>query len=163
MLGRVTANIGMGLAAGFAGTVAMTAAQMVEMKITKREGSPMPAKAVEKVFHIEPESDQAEARLGTVVHFAYGTSWGAVRGLLHTLGLPPGRAMATHWTVVQSTEAVMLPSLKLTPPPTQWGGKQLAQDTLFHGIYAAATELAFEYLRRDLENDLSDHRFASGG
>ena len=153
MLGRLTADIGMGMAAGFAGTLAMTAAQMLEMKITGREASPMPAKAVEKVFALQPENKGAEARLGTLVHFAYGTSWGAVRGILHTLGLSPVQAMAGHWSVVQSTEAVMLPALKLTPPVTQWGGKQVAQDTLFHAVYAGATELAFEYLQRDLDRD----------
>lgn len=36
MVGKLAANIGIGLFAGVAGTAAMTASQMVEMRITKR-------------------------------------------------------------------------------------------------------------------------------
>jgi hypothetical protein len=150
MLGWIAANVGMGVAAGLAGTVAMTIAQTVEMKVTKREASPTPAKAVKKVFDIRPVDQKAESRLANLTHFAYGSSWGAVRGLLGAFGLQPGIATGVHLAAVQSTEYAMLPGLKLSPPVTKWGAKAVLTDNLFHVVYATATGLAFEWLRRDV-------------
>ncbi|MCA1699138.1 MAG: hypothetical protein LC790_09670 [Actinobacteria bacterium] len=35
---------------------------------------------------VQPRDEAGEARFSTVVHWSYGTSWGAVRGLLHAAG-----------------------------------------------------------------------------
>lgn len=48
LIGRSAARIGMGLAAGAVGTAAMTVAQTIEMKLTGREGSTVPADVVDE-------------------------------------------------------------------------------------------------------------------
>lgn len=47
-IAHVAAGIGIGILAGLAGTVVMTAAQMIEMKISGRKPSNTPYKAVKK-------------------------------------------------------------------------------------------------------------------
>lgn len=142
--GGVAAAIGRGMAAGLAGTAAMTALQRIEMAIEDREGSSAPAEAVEKVLDVQPESAAAEERLSQLTHWAYGTGWGAVRGLLAVAGLRGPAATAVHFAAVWGTALVMLPRLGLAPPVTEWGGKQIAKDALFHAVYAVATGQAYD-------------------
>ncbi|MHB1594740.1 MAG: hypothetical protein ACYCO9_21735 [Streptosporangiaceae bacterium] len=81
--GTVAAAIGVGLAAGVAGTAAMTVSSTIEMMIRGRPASSAPAQAASKVLGVEPR----KKRFGTIVHWIYGTSWGAVRGVLGVSGL----------------------------------------------------------------------------
>lgn len=142
-------TIGRGLAAGLAGTAVMTVAQQIEMKLSDRPPSTAPAEAVEKVFHLAPKpNDDAERRRASLVHFGYGTAWGGVRGLLAAVGLRGASATLAHLGLVMGAAAVMLPRLGLAPPVREWGGRQIAKDLLFHGLYAAATGLALGWLER---------------
>ena len=154
MIGKLAANVGVGLVAGLAGTTVMTAAQMAEMRLSKRPSSPTPAKAVEKVFSIRPVDEEAENRLNWVVHFGYGTTWGACRGLLGAFGLRGPAATALHWASVQSTEYLVVPRLGLAPPVTKWGAKAVFMDMAFHVIYAISAGLVFDTLHRDVEKGL---------
>lgn len=56
--GKIAMALGKGIIAGLAGTVAISIAQMIEMKITGREGSDAPAEAVNKVLNVDA-SDEA--------------------------------------------------------------------------------------------------------
>jgi hypothetical protein len=42
----------------------------------------------------------------------------------------------------------MLPALKVTPPLTEWGLKEVAIDVLHHLVYAGATGTAYSLLDR---------------
>lgn len=147
--GGVAEDIGKGLAAGLAGTAALTAVQRIEMMITGREGSNAPAEAVEEVLDLQPESEAAEERLGKLTHWAYGAGWGAVRGLLGAAGLKGPAATAVHFAAVWGTAMLMLPRLGLAPPVKEWGGKQIAKDAFFHAIYAVAAGQAYDQLDRN--------------
>ena len=81
-LGDVAANVGKGLLAGVVGTAVMTVSSTLEMKIRGRQGSSAPANAAAKVLGVEPKGEAEEARFSNLVHWSYGTSWGAVRGLI---------------------------------------------------------------------------------
>jgi hypothetical protein len=86
MLARLAANLGKGLAAGMVGTVGMTVSSTVEMKLRDRGSSSAPADAASKILDIERfTSEEAEQRFGQLVHWAYGTGWGAARGILGTM------------------------------------------------------------------------------
>lgn len=85
-LGDVASDFGKGLFAGVAGTAAMTVSSTLEMKLSGRAASETPAEAAEKVLDVEPEDDDAEARFSNLVHWGYGTAWGACGGFLS----PPG-------------------------------------------------------------------------
>lgn len=147
-LGNLAGSVGRGMAAGLVGTGVMTLVQMIEMKLQDREASTAPADAFEKVMGVKPRSESAEQRLTQVVHFAYGTGWGAVRGLLGGAGLPAALATPAHLGMVWGAAAVMLPRLDIAPPVRAWGAKGIAKDVMHHAVYAVATGLAYEWLER---------------
>lgn len=145
-IGRIPADVGVGLAAGLAGTVAMTVSSTVEMKLRKREGSDAPAQAASKVLGVEPTSEDVKTRFSTLVHWGYGTGWGAARGALAACGLRGAPAAAAHFAMVWGSEQVMLPALDVAPPATRWGVQEVAVDACHHLVYAAATSAAYELL-----------------
>lgn len=146
---RIARSIGRGLVAGLLGTAAMTVSSTVEAKLRDRAGSTAPADAAERVLGIDDfDSDAAEQRFSQLVHWGYGTAWGAARGLLRALGLGPRAATAAHFAVVYGGEQALLPALGVAPPATQWGAEEVGIDALHHTVYVLATATAFEWLRR---------------
>jgi hypothetical protein len=144
---KIAANVGKGLAAGLVGTAAMTVSSTLEAKLRGRNPSKAPAKAAEKVLGIgEFESPQAENRFSNLVHWGYGTGWGAVRGLLGSTPLPPKAATAAHGAAVWGQAVVMLPTLDVAPPINLWGKDEIAIDVFHHVVYATATGIAYEAL-----------------
>jgi hypothetical protein len=146
--GTLASDLGKGLISGAAGTALMTLAQTIEMRSTGREPSNAPAEAASKVVGIEARDEAAEERLNDLTHWAYGTGWGAARGLLAAAGLRGPWAAVAHLGLVWGTALVMLPKLGLAPPPREWGAKALAKDLGLHAVYALGSGLAFEYLDR---------------
>lgn len=144
--GGVASALGKGLASGAVGTAVLTAAQMIEMKLSGREPSSAPADAVEKVLGIEPKTEKDEQRLAQLTHWAYGSGLGATRGLLAAAGLKGPVATLAHFGIVWGAALVMLPALGIAPPATQWDKEQIAKDAGFHALYAVATGLAYDYL-----------------
>lgn len=147
-IGSLAGSIGRGLFAGAFGTAVMTASSTLEMKLSGREGSSAPATAAGKVLGVEPTDDDAKERFSNLVHFGYGTGWGAARGLIGYLGLRGPAAAAVHLGAVWGTELVMLPALDVSPPATEWGSKEVGIDWLHHAVYAVATSVAYEWLDR---------------
>jgi hypothetical protein len=147
-LGDVAGAVGKGLAAGAVGTAAMTVSSTLEARLRGRPPSTAPAKAAAKVLGVTPDSDAAAARFSTLVHWGYGTGWGAVRGLLAAAGLGPLAATTGHLASVWGSELVMLPTLGVAPPVQEWGAKEVAIDGFHHAVYAASTGLAYLLLDR---------------
>ena len=147
-LGDVAAAVGKGLFAGVAGTAAMTVSSTLEMKLRDRAASSTPARAAEKVLGVEPVDEKAEARFSNLVHWGYGTGWGAARGLISALGVSGPSATAAHLAAVWGSEQVMLPALDVAPPLTEWGAKEVAIDAFHHLVYATATGFAYAILDR---------------
>jgi hypothetical protein len=145
-LGNVASDFGKGIFAGVAGTAAMTLSSTLEMKVRGRPASSTPALAAAKVLGVEPVDEEAKARFSNLVHWGYGTVWGGVRGLLAAAGLSGPAATAAHFGAVWGSEQVMLPALKVTPPLTEWGMKEVAIDALHHLVYAGATGVAYSLL-----------------
>jgi hypothetical protein len=143
---QLAEDVGKGLVAGAVGTAAMTLSSTLEAKLRGREGSDAPANAAGKVLGVQPRDPEGAARFSNAVHWAYGTGWGSVRGLLAAFGQHGGRAAAEHFTLVWGTAQVMLPSLDVAPPPWKSGGEELAIDALHHAVYAGATGLAYELI-----------------
>jgi len=59
------------------------------MRLRGREASSAPADAAVKALGVAPTGDAEKARFSNMVHWAYGTPWGAVRGVLGTPGVVP--------------------------------------------------------------------------
>lgn len=147
-LGDTAAAVGKGLFAGVAGTAAMTVSSSLEAKLRDRGASSAPADAAGKVLGIQPRDEAGEQRFSNVVHWSYGTSWGAVRGLLDAAGIDGGGAVVAHFAAIWGASQVMLPALDAAPPLWESQPKEVAIDMLHHAVYAAATGLAFAALER---------------
>lgn len=167
-LAHVAAAIGKGLIAGFAGTVAITISQMIEMEITKREMSDAPVKVGGDVLGVEPKgkaevekkkvsSSSGKApkkvkekmegnkeKFGQLMHFGYGTGWGVMRGALDLMGVQGTPATLAHFGSVWSTALVMLPAKEAAPPVTEWPAKEIAIDILHHAVYAIAAGVVYD-------------------
>lgn len=144
---RWTQGIGDGLVAGAVGTAAMTLSSTIEMKSRGREPSSVPARAAAKVLGVEPVGERERERFATIVHWGYGTGWGAVRGLMGALGARGMPAAALFFMIVWTTELVTLPALDIgVPPVSRWGAEEIAVDALHHLVYAAATSTACDLL-----------------
>jgi len=143
VLGELGAAIGKGLIAGFAGTIAITISQMIEMRITKRKASNAPAKAVEKALHIEATPGNKE-EFSNEVHWVYGTSWGVMRGLLSMAGLKGFAATSFHLASIWGTAVNIQPKLDIAPPLSEWEPKDIAIDILHHAVYAIVAGLVFD-------------------
>ncbi len=146
--GDVAGAMGKGLVAGVAGTVLMTLSSTIEMKLTGRAASSAPADAAAKVLGVEAKGEAERARFSNVVHWAYGTTWGAVRGLVGVAGLTGPPAAAAHFAAVWGSGLVMLPALGVAPPVREWGAKALLTDACHHLVYAAGAGLVYGALDR---------------
>lgn len=145
-LGSVAAAVGRGLAAGLAGTAAMTVSSTLEAKMRGREPSTTPARAAAKVLGVEPVDERSQRRFNTMVHWGYGSGWGAMRGLLGALGLAGVPAALAHLAAVWGGEQVVLPATGVAPPATEWGATEVAVDLWHHVVYVTATSLAYAWL-----------------
>lgn len=148
MMGRVASSIGKGLFAGVAGTALMTISSTIEMKARGRGGSSAPADAAGKVLGVQPRNAQGKERFSNATHWAYGTGWGALRGLIGAAGITGPAATATHFAAVWGTALVLLPSLDIAPPVTEQEPLETGIDAWHHLVYAAATNVVYELLDR---------------
>ncbi len=146
-LGDLASAIGKGLFAGAVGTAAMTISSTIEQRLRGREPSTTPAKAVEEALPVEVEEGKEE-EVSNLVHWGYGTAWGAPRGILAVLGLPAPMATAAHFAAVWGAALLTLPRLKATPPVKEWGAKEIAIDGWHHAVYAVAAGAAFSWIDR---------------
>lgn len=146
LLGGVAEAVGKGLAAGLMGTAAMTVSSTLEAKLRSRQPSTTPARAASKVLGVAPVDEQGEKRFNNLVHWGYGTGWGAVRGLLAAAGLGEVSATLAHLAAVWGAEQVVLPATGVAPPASEWGGTEIAIDLGHHVVYATFTGLAYHWL-----------------
>jgi hypothetical protein len=125
----------------------MTVSSIVEARLRARQPSTVPARAAAKVLGVEPTGAPEQARFANIVHWGYGTSWGAIRGLIGALGFQGPGAAALFFAKVWGAELLMLPALDIGVPPVwRWGAAEIAIDGLHHAVYATATSITFELL-----------------
>ncbi len=146
MLATLAASVGKGLLAGLIGTAAMTLSSTIESKIRGRKPSDAPAKAAGKVLGVSPVGEEEKKRFSNIVHWSYGTSWGGVRGLIGATGLRGIPAGVAFFGMIWATALTMQPALGATPPPTEWGGEELAIDAWHHSVYVVTSSLIYEWL-----------------
>lgn len=147
-ISELAENVGRGLFAGAVGTAAMTASSSLEAKLRERGASSAPADAAGKLLGVQPRDPEGKARFSNVVHWAYGTGWGAVRGVIGTAGLHGPAAALAHFAAVWGSAQVMLAALDVAPPPWKTPPEELAIDAGHHLVYASATGIAYAALSR---------------
>jgi hypothetical protein len=129
---------GHGIAAGFAGTVALTASQRIEMAITGRPSSDLPARVAEGVLGISPRG-RRRALVATAAHWLNNTSSGTSRALIGTIGLRGAPAVGATFVLYLGGEALLFRELELPRPRPV--------DLLHAGVWAVATNAVYERLQ----------------
>jgi hypothetical protein len=143
---RVAGDLAIGMIAGLVGTLAMSAGQQLELRLRKRKPSPAPARVVETIFEVQAKNQLSEVRLATAAHLAYGTAWGAFRGVLDQAGLRGAPATLAHATALQGAAMWMMPALKVAPPVREWGAQEVVIEGVHHLVYATASGWIYELL-----------------
>jgi hypothetical protein len=154
-----------GLLAGVAGTAAMTAWQELSAKLQSSgeedggsqdgpsdpwEEAPAPAqvarKVLEGVFDKEVPAESIPT-LTNVMHWGYGTSWGAVYGLLAgTRGRSTLGGGLLFGTGVWASSYLQLVPMGLYEPPWKYSPSQLAFDLSYHLAYGGGTAVAYRVI-----------------
>jgi hypothetical protein len=145
-IGRLAGAVGKGLFAGAVGTAAMTASSSLEAKLRGRGSSSTAAEAAGKVLGVQPRDPHGEARFATAVHWMYGTSWGAARGLIGLAGGTAAQGTAVHFAAVWGSSLVMLPALGVAPPVWRQPAEEVGVDALHHAVYAVGTTAAWSLI-----------------
>ena len=133
-----------GLAAGVAGTAAMTVAQSAYYQLTDARPSDAPLKVAQKVVKVPREH---RAKVNTGMHVLYGSSWGIPFGVLAgTRGSQPEPAGVAFGLAVWGASLAQLPALGLAPLPWKQSPRALATDAGFHVIYGLGAAAALRAL-----------------
>ncbi len=157
-----------GVLAGATGTAAMTAWQELSSKLRSASGgggekggekekgadpwesAPAPAvvakRVLEGVFRVEVPPERISL-LTNVMHWGYGTAWGAVYGLLQgTIRANPVAHGAFFGTGVWAMSYVELVPMGLYQPPWRYPAKTLAKDLSYHVVYGLGVATAYDAL-----------------
>lgn len=152
-----------GIAAGLAGTAAMTAWQEIAARLRRHteprmlradedpwERAPAPARlakiAIERATGRQVPRERISL-LTNAVHWGYGTSLGAAYGLA-AHGRRPALAGAAFGTAVWAFSYATLVPLGLYRWPWHYTAGTIAKDVSYHLVYGTGTAAAFAALER---------------
>ncbi len=128
-----------GLAAGLAGVAAMTLAEKIEQRFTRRPNSYMPARVLERLLGLEHRPDSERLGLNWAMHWGQGILLGAVRGLMAERGVrgPVGSFLFTNLRLLndQSLEN----GTGVGALPWTWPVDEQVIDLTHKAIYAFVT------------------------
>jgi hypothetical protein len=154
------AAITQGLAAGLLGTAAFTGFQEATRRLRGEQPqdapktwgeAPEPAQVGKRVasgvFHREVPLEQA-GMLTQVVHWLYGTTWGAVYALIEESVQKPLVSGAALTTSVMAADYTLLPLMRLYRPPWRYPAKTLGVDYATHLVHGYAVAAAYRGLDR---------------
>jgi hypothetical protein len=139
--------IARGLAAGFVGTCALTVSQRIEMALSGRAPSDLPARVAEGVLGISPRGRQREL-VATAAHWLNNTGSGLSRAAVAAAGLHGGTAHGATFVLYLGGEALLFRSLGFEPAALR------PVDLLHAAVWAATTNAAWELLERGVDSDV---------
>jgi hypothetical protein len=156
------AAVGQGLCAGVIGTAIFTAYQELVMKRGEDESpppkdwgeTPEPAQVGQRVAKGVFQRDVPLRKAGlltNIVHWLYGTSWGALYALIEESVHQPAVSGAALAGAVMTSDYTLLPAMKLYEPPWRYSPATLAKDAgnhLVHGLAIAGAYRAIDIARR---------------
>lgn len=159
--------IGRGLLAGAIGTAAMTGWQTLTAKLQSGDGSEgssaegqeeadpweeasAPAKVAKRVLEGVFGREVGPEKIGSlteVMHWGYGTGWGAAYGVLAgTAGRSTLRGGLLFGTGVWASSYAELVPMGLYEPPWKYPPKTVALDLSYHLVYGAGVAAAYRLL-----------------
>ena len=134
------------VAAGGAGTAAMTVSQLLEMRLTQRDGSDVPGQVAQGLTGAEPVGPRTRAAMSTGMHWAHGVSGGGLRALIGQSGARGPLAAALLFGGLWSIDVTLYRSLGIADAPWRWSKEDLATDLSHKGLYAIVTSAVYERL-----------------
>lgn len=136
-----------GMAAGAAGTLAMTLTERLEMSLSGRPASTVPGQVGASLLpSSDPQSDTDVQRLNAPVHWAHGIAMGTLRPALDAAGLNGPAASAVHFALLWGGDAALYRALGISDVPWRWDAAELNTDVLHKGVYAAVTGSVYDSL-----------------
>ena len=129
-----------GLAAGVAGTAALTLSQRAEMALTGRPSSDLPARVAERVLRTKFRGRTRE-RVAVVTHWVNNTQVGLSRAALDSLGVSGAPAVAGTFAAYVGGSTLMFATLGLPQAP-----RRRAIDLAHAAVYAVAASAVYDRL-----------------
>jgi hypothetical protein len=135
-----------GLAAGLAGVAAMTLAEKLEQRFTRRPNSYVPAHTLARLLGLPPRPDAQRLGLNWAMHWGQGIVLGAVRGLLAARGVrgPVGSFLFLNLRLLN--DQTLENATKAGALPWTWPLDEQVIDLVEKGIYAFTTGLVADHL-----------------
>ena len=134
-LGRAAAG---GVAAGLAGVAAMTAAEKLEQRLTRRPNSYVPARTLGHLLGLSrPDADKWPRNMA--MHWSNGVVLGAVRGVMAAANLRGPWASLMHAPLRLTWDQTLENLTGAGAPPWTWPRDELAVDLLHKSVFSLAT------------------------
>ena len=129
---------GLGALAGLAGVAAMTAAEKVEQRFTRRPNSYVPAHTLAHLLGLSrPDADDLPRNL--VMHWSNGLVLGAVRGIMAAANLRGPQAALMHTPLRLSWDQTLENLTGVGAPPWTWPRDEQAIDVAHKAVFSLAT------------------------
>ena len=145
----VAASVGRGMLAGVAGTGVMTAVQkLVEMPLTGRRESYVPAMLAERLLPIGRQRGKRRRQLNYVAHFSLGLMWGAAYGFAAHKGLRGQRAVGAVFGAVYPGDVLFSAAVGVYDL-RKWTAQSTAIDVAGKFVQAEATGVIYDNLLAD--------------
>jgi hypothetical protein len=132
------------IAAGTAGTAALTLFYDVEHRLRRRHRGPLdyddslvPGKIVASIMHLPAVTAREDWDLGMALRWSYGSAFGLWHGLLRRRIGEPGATVVFAGTLMTATFS-LFPLLGRTPPPWRWPPDVMATCLASHAAYVTA-------------------------
>lgn len=138
MRGVILAAAARGAAAGVAGVAAMTAAEKLEQRVTRRPDSYVPAHTLGRLLGLSrPDADAWPRNL--LMHYANGVLLGAVRGVMSAANLRGPQAAALHAPLRLAWDQTLENLTGVGAPPWTWPRDELVIDVVHKTLFSLAT------------------------
>ncbi|WP_202910359.1 hypothetical protein [Hymenobacter sediminis] len=135
-----------GVLAGAAGVAAMTLAEKVEQRFTRRPNSYVPAHTLERLLGLPHKPDEERLGMNWTMHWGQGIVLGAVRGLMAAKGVrgPVGSFLFLNLRLLN--DQTLENATGVGALPWTWPRDEQVIDLVHKGIYAFVAGLVADRL-----------------
>jgi hypothetical protein len=151
MADQTLRSLGIALAAGFAGTAAMTLSQAIEQRLTGQRRPRTAASVAENATGVDTETQEGRDTLSSSLHWLYGTGLGAALVPLDGVS-EPARSLTFLGGVYGA--GLAWESLADKPDaPSRRDYASMGSDFVHHLVYAGTATLAYNGLKAAMQGD----------
>ena len=144
-------SLGIALAAGFAGTAAMTLSQAIEQRLTGQRRNKTAASVAENATGLETDTEEGRESLSSGLHWLYGTGLGAA--LVPLDGVSEPMRSLTFLGGVYGAGLALESIADRGEAPSKKDATQFGADFVHHLVYAGTATLAYNGLKAAVSGD----------